>query len=55
MRLIETKIVIPCHYNCALLWRKNVNPADDEMFKHEVEKLGVTCHIMKYGEMIKIK
>ena len=55
VRLIEPKIVIPCHYNCGFLWRKNINPADDEMFKREVEKMGITCHIMKYGEIIKIK
>ena len=55
VRLIEPKIAIPCHYNCRFLWRKNINPADDDMFKREVEKMGITCHIMKYGEMINIK
>ena len=54
VRLIEPKQVIPCHYNCDFLWRKNINPADDEMFKREVEKMGIKCHIMHYGETIEI-
>jgi len=55
VRLIEPKHVIPCHYSCDFLWRKNINPADDEMFKREVEKMGVVCHLMRYGETIEIK
>jgi len=54
VRLIEPKNVIPCHYNCSFLWRKNFNPADDEMFKREVEKMGIACHIMDYGSEIEI-
>jgi len=54
VRLIEPKHVIPCHYSCDFLWRKNVNPADDIMFKREVEKLGIDCHIMHYGDEIEI-
>lgn len=55
VRLIEPKIVIPCHYHCDFLWRKNINPADDEMFKQEVENMGIKCNIMNYGEMIEVK
>lgn len=54
VRLIEPKMVIPCHYNSNLLWRKNINPADDEMFKREVENMGIDCRIMQAGDMIEI-
>ncbi len=54
VRLIEPKMVIPCHYNCDFLWRKNLNPADDEMFKREVEKMGIECHLMRQGDAIEL-
>ena len=54
VRLIEPKTVIPCHYNCDFFWRKKVNPADDEMFKREVVKMGIDCHIMHYGDMLEV-
>jgi len=52
IKLIKPRKVIPCHYNCDFLWKKNINPADDEMFKREVEKLGIECHIMRHGDAI---
>ena len=52
VRLIEPKTVVPCHYNCDFLWKRNINPADDEMFKREVEKMGIACHVMQYGDEI---
>ena len=52
VRLIEPKKVIPCHYNCDFLWKRKFNPADDEMFKREVERMGIACHIMHYGDKI---
>lgn len=52
VRLIKPKKVIPCHYNCDFLWQRNINPTDDVMFKYEVEKMGVECAIMKYGDEI---
>jgi len=54
VKLIKPKKVIPCHYNCDFLWRKSINPADDEMFKREVEKLGIECHIMQHGDAIEL-
>lgn len=54
VRLIKPKTVIPCHYSCDFLWRKNINPAYDGMFKHEVEKMGIACHILHYGDEIEI-
>ncbi|MBE9502788.1 MAG: MBL fold metallo-hydrolase [Proteobacteria bacterium] len=50
VRLIKPKKVIPCHYNCAFLWQRNINPTDEKMFKDEVEKMGIECAIMKYGD-----
>ncbi|MCP4754387.1 MAG: hypothetical protein GY866_26185, partial [Proteobacteria bacterium] len=54
VKLIQPKMVIPMHYNAPFLWRKNVNPADDSLFQTEVEKLGIECHIMSYGDQIEI-
>jgi hypothetical protein len=34
------------------LWIRKLNPADDEMFKREVEKMGIECIIMKDGDEI---
>lgn len=50
VKLIAPKKVIPCHYNVALFWIKNIAPADDHLFKREVEKLGIDCHILGYGD-----
>ena len=55
VRLIKPKLVIPCHYNASFLWIKNAAPADDRTFKREVEKLGVECRIMHYGDEIEIE
>ncbi len=54
VKLIAPKKVIPCHYNVPFLWIKNVAPADDELFKREVEKLGIECNIMGRGDAIEI-
>jgi L-ascorbate metabolism protein UlaG (beta-lactamase superfamily) len=54
VKIIAPKIVIPCHYNVAFFWIKNIAAADDQLFKREVEKLGVECSIMRYGDEIEI-
>ena len=54
VKLIEPRKVIPCHYNVPLFWIKNIVPADDQLFKHEVNKLGAECRIMQYGDEIEI-
>ena len=54
VKRIAPKKVIPCHYNAPFLWIKNVAPADDQLFKREVEKLGIECTIMQYGDEIEI-
>ena len=54
VRLISPKLVIPCHYCVPLFFNKRFAPADDEMFKREVEKMGIECNIMQYGDEIKV-
>ena len=54
VKLISPKKVIPCHYNIPFLWIKNIAPADDQLFKHEVEKLGIESNIMQYGDEIEV-
>ncbi|GAH84101.1 unnamed protein product, partial [marine sediment metagenome] len=49
VKLMSPKKVIPCHYNCGFLLSRKLNVANDEMFKNEVEKMGLECIIMKYG------
>lgn len=52
VRIMHPKLVIPCHYNCPAFFSKKYNPADDIMFKQEVEKMGFGCTIMNYGDEI---
>lgn len=54
VKLMRPKLVIPCHYNCPAFFSKKFNPADDEMFKREVEKMGMECSILKYGDEIEV-
>jgi L-ascorbate metabolism protein UlaG (beta-lactamase superfamily) len=54
VRIMNPKLVIPCHYNCPAFFTKKGAPADDKMFKTEVEKLGVKCTILNKGESIDI-
>ena len=54
VKLIKPTIVIPCHYNVPFFWIKNIAPADDQLFKREVEKHGIECRIMQYGDEIEI-
>jgi L-ascorbate metabolism protein UlaG (beta-lactamase superfamily) len=54
VKLIAPKKVIPCHYNIPFLWIRNIAPANDQLFKREVEKLGIECNIMKRGDGIEI-
>jgi L-ascorbate metabolism protein UlaG (beta-lactamase superfamily) len=52
VKIMRPKLVIPCHYNCPAFFSKKFNPADDEMFKREVDKMGMECSILKYGDEI---
>ncbi len=49
---MRPKLVIPCHYNCPAFFTKTYNPADDAMFKCEVEKTGARCVILPIGDSI---
>ena len=54
VRIMSPKLVIPCHYNLPAFFSKNYNPADDKLFKNEVEKMGMECIIMKDGDEIEV-
>jgi L-ascorbate metabolism protein UlaG (beta-lactamase superfamily) len=51
---MHPKLVIPCHYNCPALFTKTYNPADDQIFRHEVEKTGAKCAILGAGVLIPV-
>lgn len=50
VEIMQPKLVIPCHYNCPAFFTTKYNPADDKMFKREVEKTGAKCVILRQGE-----
>lgn len=52
VKMMSPKMVIPCHYDCGALLSRKMNQADADMFKYEVEKIGIECIIMKYGDEI---
>jgi L-ascorbate metabolism protein UlaG (beta-lactamase superfamily) len=54
VKIMRPKLVIPCHYNCPAFFSKNYNPADDKMFKKEVEKMGIKCAILHKGDSVEI-
>ena len=54
VKLISPKQVIPCHYNASFLWIRNAAPVDEQLFKREVEKIGIECIVMKRGQEISI-
>jgi L-ascorbate metabolism protein UlaG (beta-lactamase superfamily) len=54
VKMMSPKMVIPCHYDCGALWWRKLNQANADMFKREVEKMGLECIIMKYGDEIEV-
>jgi L-ascorbate metabolism protein UlaG (beta-lactamase superfamily) len=50
--IMTPKLVIPCHYNCPAFFTTKYNPADEEMFKKEVEQMGVKCVTLHKRESI---
>lgn len=52
VKMIKPQLVIPCHYNCGGLLKKNANPADDKYFFNEVKKSGFYCIILDINESI---
>lgn len=54
VKLIRPKLVIPCHYNCPGLFSKKLNPAEVDLFKQEVEAMGIGCNVMNAGECVHV-
>lgn len=54
VKIMQPKLVIPCHYNVPAFFTQKYNPADDKMFKAEVEKLGIECAILQSNDSIEI-
>jgi hypothetical protein len=50
VRMMRPELVIPCHYNCPAFFTKRFNPADERMFKEEVEKINIKCTVLHAGE-----
>tara|TARA_R110002096_G_C14661942_1_gene728530 strand:+ start:62755 stop:63549 length:795 start_codon:yes stop_codon:yes gene_type:complete len=50
--IMRPKMVIPCHYNCPAFFTNKYSPADEQMFKTEVEKMGIKCVILHKGESV---
>lgn len=54
VRIMQPKVVIPCHYNCPAFLTNKYNPADVEMFKREVEQTGSKCVVLHKGESVNL-
>jgi len=54
VKIMQPKLVIPCHYNSPAFFSKKYNPADENRFKTEVEKSGFLCEILHYGDSISL-
>ncbi len=54
VKIIQPKLVIPCHYDSPGLFSKKLNPADDKIFIQGVEKLGLKCAVIRNGASIEI-
>ncbi len=54
VKIMQPKLVIPCHYNVPAFFTNKYNPADEMMFKEEVEKLGLECVILRKSGSIEI-
>lgn len=50
VRLMRPRHVIPCHYSVPFFWKRQMCPADAYQFKSEVERLGIACTVLGYGE-----
>ena len=54
VEIMRPKLVIPCHYNCPAFFTRTYNPANDQLFKQEVEETGAECVILGIGESIEL-
>ena len=55
VKIMQPKLVIPCHYNYSAFFTRSYNPADDKKFKATVEKAGARCVIMGIGESVDLE
>ncbi len=55
VKMMSPKKVIPTHYNCPALLSKQLNPANPDVFRSGVEKMGMECIVMKDGDEIEVK
>jgi len=54
VKVLNSKLVIPCHYNCPGLFSKTLNPADELQFKKNVEKLNTQCRILHINDSVEL-
>lgn len=54
VKMIQPKLVIPCHYNVSFFWTRKIARADDLAFKRKVEEMGVECRIMRDRDTIEL-
>ncbi|NNK37736.1 MAG: metal-dependent hydrolase [Xanthomonadales bacterium] len=54
VEIISPRLVIPCHYNVPLFWKRRFAPADDRRFQRETERLGAECRILGRGESLTV-
>jgi len=52
VKIIQPKLVIPCHYNCPVFFIRKYNPADDMRFKNDVISAGYDCVVLKANEAL---
>ena len=52
VKIMQPKVVIPCHYNCPAFFTRTYNPADDAEFKVDVEETGARCVILQMGDSV---
>jgi len=54
VRIMQPKLVIPCHYNCPAFFSRKYNPADALKFREDVLKTGADCVILRSGDSVEV-
>ena len=54
VKIMQPKLVIPCHYNSPAFFSRKFNPVDDRLFKTEVEKMDIKCVILQKNDSIEV-
>ncbi len=52
VELLAPRLVIPCHYDCGVLFSRRESPADVNRFRAGVQQLGCECVVLRPGEML---